>query len=361
MINIFKHINNSVLFAVVLLLCNIPVISQIVIAVEIDSTQILIGEQSNIKLKVTSPVGSKVIFPNYLSKQLIPGIEVLDEKIISEEKINEDKTQVIIKQYTITSFDSTMYYIPPFKVLVNSKEYKSKSLALKVETIPIDTIHTDKYFGPKGIADVPYEWNDFKSLFYMSLLVLLLFITAIYLNVQLYTNRPIIRKFRIRPELPPHKWAISKIKKINSKVEVEQNSKDYYTQLTDVIRSYIHKRYGFNAMEMTSNEIINKLTSEPDSTMLDELSELFTTADMVKFAKVQTMLNENDMNLLRALNFVNATKLETPETETSKPIVTPEVKRSTRKRLSLKIVNIVLYVAAIAVLVYVIYDLFNIL
>lgn len=63
-------------------------------------------------------------------------------------------------------------------------------------------------------------------------------------------------------------------------------------------------------MEMTSAEIIEQLRQSGDQQMLDELKGLFATADLVKFAKYSTMINENDLNLVNAIHFIDVTKQE---------------------------------------------------
>ena len=78
--------------------------------------------------------------------------------------------------------------------------------------------------------------------------------------------------------------------------------------LTDTLRQYIKERFGFNSLEMTTDQIIEHLQAAGDRKMIDELRQLFQTADLVKFAKYSTQLNENDMNLVKAVNFIDETK-----------------------------------------------------
>ena len=147
---------------------------KVTVSVEMDSTVILIGQQAHIALKVVADSQQNITFPVFPQKQIIPGVEVIEEKITGTEELNDGRQKSITKIYTITSFDSTLYYIPPFKVRVDNKTYDSKSLALKVETMDVDTLHLDKFFGPKEIADVPFSWKDWRGLFYLSLLLILL-------------------------------------------------------------------------------------------------------------------------------------------------------------------------------------------
>ena len=140
-----------------------------------------------------------------------------------------------------------------------------------------------------------------------------------------------------------------------------EDPKEYYTRLTDTLRQYINERYGFNAMEMTSSEIIERLMSTDDPKSLDELRQLFTTADLVKFAKYSTMINENDANLVSAIDFINQTKQENvPTEEVVKPELTEQQQQSRKLRRVLIVALALIGVASVALLAYIgwfMYDL----
>ena len=115
-------------------------------------------------------------------------------------------------------------------------------------------------------------------------------------------------------------------------------------------------------MEMTSSEIIDRLMSDGDQQSLDELRQLFTTADLVKFAKYSTMINENDANLVSAIDFINKTKLENmPVEETVKPQLTEQEVRSKKTRTTLKWVIAAITVAVAAILCYVVYTVYQLI
>ena len=145
------------------------------------------------------------------------------------------------------------------------------------------------------------------------------------------------------------------------KVWAKEDSKEYYTRLTAILRTYIEKRYGFNAMEMTSTEIIDRLLKEQTSESLDELRMLFQTADLVKFAKYNTLINENDANLVNAIEFINQTKVEADENAVPEPDeVTIEQKRSRRTLISMRLALVLLTLAALVLLgwiLWMVYDL----
>jgi CHASE3 domain sensor protein len=139
-----------------------------------------------------------------------------------------------------------------------------------------------------------------------------------------------------------------------------ENQKEYYTKLTDTLRKYIEERYGFSAMEMTSSEIIERLMSTGDQQSLDELRQLFTTADLVKFAKYSTMINENDANLVNAIDFINQTKLENqPVEEVQKPQLSEADQRSQKERRVLKGLIWTVVVVVVVMFCYVVYSVWQ--
>ena len=110
-------------------------------------------------------------------------------------------------------------------------------------------------------------------------------------------------------------------------------------------------------MEMTSSEIIERLTETQAQKALDELRMLFQTADLVKFAKYSTLINENDMNLVNAIEFINSTKVENMQEEVvEKPQLTEEQVRSAKTRRLLKTVIWTLTAVAAAIFLYVAYE-----
>ena len=343
--------------------------AQVTVVAAIDSIEMLIGEQVHVTVTATMKEGSKVEFPVFKPmQQIIPGVEVLKSNelgVKGKENGFVDRSVV----YTLTSFDDTLYYLPPFVVKVDGKPYESKSLALKVLGIEVDTVHVDQFFGPKDVQDNPFQWSDWSLLFWLSVLMLLLMAVGYYLYLRLRDNKPIITRIRIVKRLLPHQKAMKEIEQIKAdKMQNAENPKEYYTKLTDTLRKYIEDRYGFNAMEMTSSEIIERLeralTDDAQSaeTMKAELRQLFTTADLVKFAKYSTMINENDANLVSAIDFINQTKLENvPTEETVKPELTEADQRTVKTRKTLKVFITLIVIVCVALLGYVFYGLYQLL
>ena len=347
----------------VLLASTMATTAQVSVEARIDSLEIVIGQQATVTVTATAKEGVQVQFPNFKQQQMItPGVEVVETGPVNTSDANEGQC-IYQRTYTLTSFDGKLYYLPPFAVKVDGKTYKSKSLALKVLDIAVDTTNVDKFYGPKDVQDNPFQWSDWSLTFWLSLLMLLLATVTYYLYLRLRDNKPIVVHIRIVKRLLPHQKAMKEIETIKAdKLVTSDNQKEYYTKLTETLRKYIEERYGFRAMEMTSSEIIDRLTESQDQQALDELRVLFNTADLVKFAKYSTLINENDMNLVNAIEFINKTKLENMQEEiVEKPQLTEDEVKSVKTRKVLKAVIWTLGVLTLAILLFEIYSLYQLI
>ena len=343
-----------VLLFIILIACTLLGFAQSGVEVKIEPIEMMIGEQAQVTVTVQAPEGAKVEMPTFQPRQqIVAGVEVIATQR------TDDRTLLL----TLTSFDGNLYYLPPFRVKVNGKTVESKSLALKVVEVEVDTTKLDKFFGPKDVQDNPFQWSDWKLSFWLSILILVLWAVAYYLYLRLRDNKPIIARIKIVKRLLPHQKAMKEIEQIKAdKMVASEDQKEYYTKLTDTLRKYIEERYGFSAMEMTSSEIIARLTSSGDQQSLDELRRLFMTADLVKFAKYSTMINENDANLVNAIDFINQTKQENqPTEEVIKPQLSEEDQRSQKTRRVLKCIIWTVCTISILLFCLVVYSVYQLL
>lgn len=333
---------------------------QVTVDASIDSLQLLIGEQAKVKLEVSMDATQKLQLP-FLRDTIIRGVEIIDIAKPDTQMLNDGKRMLIKQEYTITSFDSALYYLPPFEVMVNGEPYRSKALALKVYSVPVDTLHPEQFFGPKTVRAVPITWDDVSTIVWLTLLMLALGGLAYYLFVRYKDNKPIIKKIKVEPKLPPHQQALQEIERIKENKSLRTSDpKAYYTELTDVLRTYMEERFGFNAMEMTSSEIIDKLQEINDKESIKDLMFLFQTADLVKFAKHSPLMNENDMNLVNAVEFINHTKVEPDPNAKPEPTeITVEEKRSKQGRIILLCSMGVIVIAIVVILYKVLSGIYN--
>ena len=342
---------------IILLSGLLPVLSvsaqKVVVKAELDSMMMWVGQQTGLHVEVTCDAGQDIAFPAYRDT-IVEGLEIVPPVVSDTQYINNKQRMVVTRSYTITCFDSALIYIPYIPVTVDGEEYQSNRLAMAFMSYDIPEENEKQIFGPKENMKASVRFYEVRGLIIYLLLAAIAITAAVYLLLRYRNDKPIIRKIKIEPKVPAHIRAISEIEELRqSGGPHSEDSKAYYTQLTDILREYINNRFGFNATEMTSYEIMERLEENRDKESLNELRDLLSTSDMVKFAKFKPMLNENDRNLLSALEFVNDTKIEVSEEELQpkeeETIV--EIKRSKESRLVLLAVGVTVAAAGAVFLV----------
>ena len=252
--------------------------AQVKVESSISAVEMLVGQQVQLTVSATADENATVEFPK--EAYFPQGVEFLGAIDIPDEVVEGGQVKHQ-RGYVLTSFEDTLYYIRPMVIKVNDQEYKTNQLALKVLTVDVDTTNYEEYFGPKDVQDNPFDWelDDWAEPFWMSVILLVIMALGYYLYLRLRDNKPVIARIRIVKRLLPHQKAMKAIEEIKAEHMVTaEDPKEYYTRLTEALRKYIEERYGFNAMEMTSSEIIDKLMSNDDPQMMDELRQLFQTA-----------------------------------------------------------------------------------
>ncbi|HBC28207.1 MAG TPA: hypothetical protein DC006_00670 [Prevotellaceae bacterium] len=341
-----------------MLLCAwlLPASAQVQFEARIDSLELLIGEQTGITLDLTCGKGQKAALPQLKAgDELMPNVEIISASTPDTSLLNEGKRVEVTQRIMVAAWDSSLYCLPPFEATVDGKAYRTKSLALKVLPVePLDTAHLDKFYPPYTYMEPEFSWADWRPAICCSFLCVLLLAMAYTLYDRARKGKPIVRIIRRKKRLPPHQVAMEEIERIKGNRDLAGgDSKEYYTQLTDTLRTYIQSRYGFNAMEMTSAEIIDRLVRENDEESLRELREIFNTADLVKFAKYTTLVNENDANLMAAVEYINQTKQEADPNAKPEPEVIRETDtRRMNQARAMQTASVLLLALALALVAY---------
>ena len=204
------------------IICLLTIVSRIDAQVQVESTidsiQILIGEQAHVTLNVSMKKGLKLEMPQFKRMEHVtPGVEFINDTQADTSELDNNMIKVS-KIYTLTSFDENLYYLPEMTVKVDGKPYKTKSLALKVLTVPVDTLHPEQFFPPKDVQNNPFQWAEWRVPFWLSLLLIAMMFCALYLRKRLKDNKPIIAKIKIIKKVLPHQKAMKEIERLKGAV-----------------------------------------------------------------------------------------------------------------------------------------------
>ena len=281
---------------------------------QFDSAAILIGDQIKLRIELERQNDVRVKFPVW-KDTLTRNIEIIEVYPVDSSRTASGLVRMQ-QDILVTSFDSGFHVLPPirFPFVADGIDdtIATRPAFLYVLTLPLDS--AQRIADIKPIYKLPLGWVDIYPWllrFGLVLLVAVIIAFAIYAFIRRRNNKPIF--FAPKPVEPPHITALRELDRLRGEKLWQNNrTKEYYTRLSDVVRTYIEGRFGVAAMEMTSDEILAGLrnTGFEDNNLVDRLRKLFSLSDLVKFAKAEPFPDENETSMLDGYLFVNNTKIE---------------------------------------------------
>ena len=294
----------------------IAMILALIVSATLDSTTLFIGDQTDLHLRAIGEAGEQVSMP-VLDKELIPGVEIVDRTIVDTISLKDGRVQY--DQYlTLTSFEDSLFYIAPLPFVSGDDTVWSDGLTLNVVQ-PFEMDTTDMAITDiKGVYKAPIWWWGIFRWVLLALLLAGVGVAGYYLITYLQRRKreEAGNEVVTEPLRPAEEVALEKLDAIKEKKIWQQGQvKEYYTQLTDVVREYIARRFEVSSVEQTSDETlrdIRPLLSERKD-LYEQLRKMLTLADLVKFAKWSTTPDENELSLRNAYTFVKETTIKSLE------------------------------------------------
>jgi len=289
----------------------------------LDTSSIRIGERVSLRLNATLPKSASIYWP-IIADTLTAKVEVASKSKVDTNATSRNEFVNYSQTILITSFDTGFHYIPPFTIHysyagdASRHELLSEGVYLKVRTVEVDTTRAIRDI--RGPIQAPLSFAEMVP--YLAGLAVIGFIIGLvwYYLWRKRMNKPLFPVIT-RTQGPPWQIALQSLDSLEEK-QMWQNGKikEYYSELTDIIRHYLNQQHGIEAMEMITAEILAAYDSaglQTDARSI--LNNILVQADYVKFAKAIPLKNENELSMAYSRQFI----------ETTKPIpVVPDTKLS---------------------------------
>ncbi len=287
---------------------------QVNVSAQMDTSMMLIGDQTNLRLEASFPQGYSVAMPVF-ADTVIRKLEVVEAGTV--DTTFADGIARINQKYVVTCFDSGWYTVPQMPFTITQPDgftdtIYSAPIYFGVMTMPLDTVNANAITDIKPMEDAPFIFKEmipYLKIAFLVILVLAILAFIIYVIVKRKRNEPIFVK--PKPQEPAHVVALRQLDALKEQKLWQRGLvKEYYTSLTEIVRIYLFGRFGVQAMESTTAEImqLTKSVAEIDKDLRKSLQELLERADFVKFAKAQTEANENEASFEFVEHFVLTTK-----------------------------------------------------
>ena len=307
-----KQFFNYILLALLFITClsNSEGAQNIKVEAKLQDYTIKIGDQTRLFLEVNQPAKEHINFPVF-TDTITGKVQIVSANKPDTVVDQKDHNHITVtRSYIITSFDAGTYTLPAFAFGSGAGVLKSNELTLQVQTVKVDT--TKSIYDIKQPLTVTYTfWDWFKDNWIwvgVVVVVIRLIIALIYYSRNKQKYQPVVKI--AKPSIPIHIVAIDKLKVLRDKKLWQQEEfKLYHSELTDIIREYLEKRYNIKTHEKTTDEILTALNNrEITGEYRNMLQQILAMADLVKFAKEKPLPIENERSLDNAIEFVLKTQ-----------------------------------------------------
>lgn len=279
---------------------------------KLDRTTIKIGEPIKFQAKIDYKEGDQIIFPS-VTDSLNHHITVLDQKL---DTVKTDGKSEIVQHFELTGFDAGKFTIPSLKIQKNGKDFLTKEIEIDIQDVAVDTTK-NAIFPIKPVMEEEYSLGDYWNKYWLyGIIALVLFIIGIILVVLYIRSKS---KITGNSYKTPYDEAKAGLKALDAKKYLKNGEqKEYYTQLSFILRKYLGRVYHFSALEILSDELVMYISSKQDILPEDtkKLKEFLFEADLVKFAKQEFDDSKNELNRKWVEEFIERVKpLEIPEND----------------------------------------------
>jgi hypothetical protein len=272
------------------------------IAARTDSAQYKVGEWILLRIAAELPSSVDSLVPAV--KDSLGSFEILNVETFQPKSSHQEWI------FKLTMFDTGNVFIPPVAFSYRNRldtlqriAY-SNPISLSIVGIPFDPKGDIKDIKPP--LDAPWKLEDFLP-YLIALLVLVLALLGYYYYRRRKKRRE-LGYIPVRPAIPPGQAALMALRVLEDKHLWQQGKpKQYYSEVTEIVRRFLEDQYGLLALESTSDEILAQLLKLPEAqALLRDFRSFFTTADLVKFAKYLPPPEEHDTELRWAYEIVRA-------------------------------------------------------
>lgn len=276
----------------------------------VDSTTVVMGAQINYTLQVKADSLAQVVFPETIS---FAPFEILDVSPI--DTLRAQSHYLYTRKFALIQFDSGNYFLPQQQVIINGFSKLTEPIAIRVNPVVVDTLKQNLY-AIKPLQVVSRNYDQLIIQIILGLLGALFIIGTIY--AYLFQKK---RREERQNALPPFEKALEELEELAStSPALQEEFKDYYSKLTNVVRRYLEEDAKIDALESTSDQLLLKLealretgelTLEKET--LKSFRNVLQNADLVKFAKSlpEGRLANADRKIIKAI--VIETKEVLPE------------------------------------------------
>ncbi len=276
-----------------------------------NADSIVVGQPFDYQLTLTIPKDFYVEWQQY-GDTLSKTIEIIKAGEVETTPINN--SNVLMTQHlTLTSFDTGYVYVPKISVTYaeSIRDSIRRTLRTDEKELYVSTIAVDTTQAFRPIKDVMRQGITAKEIFpWTGVFIVLAGIAfLIYYLSKKNKNKVVVKEEKPKPAIPAIITAREKLAEVKTNEAWKTAKvKEYYTEITGIAREYLEGQFDIDAVEMTSDEIIESVKMlNISERILERFRDTLVTADFVKFAKANPTAEQNERAFIDINDFVEDT------------------------------------------------------
>jgi len=282
----------------------------------LDTPRVSIGQPTSLTIEFTYRADVPASFPQWptLGDTLQGGIEILSHSAIDTVIADKALDPFVFKQIvtlTITHWEQGFYPIVPFVFQTESGIVESNALLLEVVMPEVDL--ESEIEDIKGIREDKLSlWELFILYWYWILGGLALIGAVVLLIVMTKKKKPTVVSVVAVPVIAAEDEALAKLSSLLEKRWwLSGMVKEHHSEVSEILRAYLEARFKFNALEQTTDEILRELKlRDIMSDSVGDIAKILNLTDLVKFAKANPLVHENEEIVHTAMIIINRYRAE---------------------------------------------------
>lgn len=278
-----------------------------------DSSEYVVGDYIRYSLEIKYPKGITVTIPSI--KDSITNLEFIKEEPLIRQETDSEIYE--LHNFIFSRYDSSDIWIPTYNIAYTTDGTNVQYVKVNPVNILVRTVEVDSQSDIKDVKApirIPLDWLTIIIIILIIIIVALIAYFGYRYYKKKYTPEP---QKEIKITVLPYERALTNLHELEDKKLWQQGMiKEYHTEVTGIIRDYFEERFHFQALEMTTPEILDSIKSrEVKVEVIAKTEEFLANADMVKFAKFQPMPTVNEEMMKEAYFIVDFTKNKAAEKE----------------------------------------------
>lgn len=319
------------------------------IKAKLDSAHLVMGKSTTLHLEIVKDRGTTGYFPIFADGDNRPYVGVLGDTIELSRNMKSDTVDLgsgrmqVNYRIPLQAFDSGFYYLPPLQYVSGIDTVQSNRVALKV--LPINVAPDSNIEGYTDVEEpTGVKWTDKIPdvlVDYWWLILLIVLVLAAVIGGYIYYRKNGVILPKLKPELSPYEAAMKSLKELHDEQLWQKGfTEKYFVELINILRIYIDRRFNVSAPEMTTQQFLLAASENPRlASHASELRRLLELADFVKFARGQSLPDENTEAYNVVSEFITGTKPSQEEEAARKAEVGKTLRQNIRKEKGTRKLN----------------------